>query len=66
MPPEAVIDLTISVSLVALNAYLRLPPLVRQVCHTYQCACVCADCVKRERSPAAQKIRQPWELDDAA
>lgn len=47
---------------VAPTGHLRLPPHP-EPCHGYQNACVCAECVERERNAGSppNHPRQPWE-----
>lgn len=52
----------------ALGFILGLGDLnTRPICHGYAHACVCAECVERERLARCPvvAVRQPWELEAA-
>lgn len=64
VPPEALIGV------IELNASLKLPPLIREICHGYQFGCICPPCLKREKladeGGAVIEPHQPWEPRQAA
>lgn len=59
--------LCLPADLIALNAALDLPPLLRPVCHGYQAGCLCERCIRRERrAESGPPALQPWETEREA